>query len=228
MGNEGNGYGPASAPWEKAPVTVLEAFMQGCGATGRLVNLSLSRLCLRVDRVIVVRNAGQIPISRTVFTAGARLALVQDLPNLPALECSSITTHSGRSAIGTSVGSLERNLLAGASPQVAYLRAGFSLRHRCSEGDLVDPAAANPEAAEAWDATVEEGGLDLGALASFTEAEGLVEPSRGDRLIRIKRSGKRILIIMHDDLDRAILAGNLQADGFHPPMEALNFAEALG
>lgn len=225
-------------PREKARVTVLEDFVQGCGATGRLVNLSLSGLCLRVDRVIAVRGEGQIPISPAVFTAGTRLALVriQDLPNLPTIECSGITTHSGRSAIGTTVGihleglgSLEQNLLAGVlARRLPTFARNFPVRHRRSEDDLVDPAAANPEEAEAWDATMEEGGLDPGALVSFPEAEGLVEPSREERLIRIKRSGKRILIIMHDDLDRAILAGTLQADGFRPAMEARNFAEALG
>ncbi len=225
-------------PREKARVTVLEDFVQGCGATGRLVNLSLSGLCLRVDRVIAVRGEGQIPISPAVFTAGTRLALVriQDLPNLPTIECSGITTHSGRSAIGTTVGihleglgSLEQNLLAGVlARRLPTFARNFPVRHRRSEDDLVDPAAANPEEVEAWDATMEEGGLDPGALVSFPEAEGLVEPSREERLIRIKRSGKRILIIMHDDLDRAILAGTLQADGFRPAMEARNFAEALG
>lgn len=225
-------------PREKARVTVLEDFVQGCGATGRLVNLSLSGLCLRVDRVIAVRGEGQIPISPAVFTAGTRLALVriQDLPNLPTIECSGITTHSGRSAIGTTVGihleglgSLEQNLLAGVlARRLPTFARNFPVRHRRSEDDLVDPAAANPEEAEAWDATMEEGGLDPGALASFPEAESLVEPSREERLIRIKRSGKRILIIMHDDLDRAILAGTLQADGFRPAMEVRNFAEALG
>ncbi len=224
-------------PREKARVTVLEDFMQGCGATGRLVNLSLSGLCLRVDRVIAVRGEGQIPISPAVFTAGTRLALVriQDLPNLPTIECSGITTHSGRSAIGTTVGihleglgSLEQNLLAAVlARRLPTFARNFPVRHRRSEDDLVDPAA-NPEEAGAWDATMEEGGLDPGALASFPEAEGLVEPSREERMIRIKRSGKRILIIMHDDLDRAILAGTLQADGFRPAMEARNFAEALG
>lgn len=225
-------------PREKARVTVLEDFMQGCGATGRLVNLSLSGLCLRVDRVIAVRGEGQIPISPAVFTAGTRLALVriQDLPNVPTIECSGITTHSGRTAIGTTVGihleglgSLEQNLLAGVlARRLPTFARNFPVRHRRSEDDLVDPAAANPEEAEAWDAVAEEGGLDPEALASYPEAENLTEPSREERLIRIKRSGKRILIIMHDDLDRAILAGTLQADGFRPAMEARNFAEALG
>jgi len=225
-------------PREKARVTVLEDFMQGCGATGRLVNLSLSGLCLRVDRVIAVRGEGKIPISPAVFTAGTRLALVriQDLPNVPMIECAGITTHSGRTAIGTTVGvhleglgSLEQNLLAGVlARRLPTFARNFPVRRRRGEDDLVDPVVANAEDGDAWDVAAEDEVLDSGSLEAPPEAEGLPEPSREERLIRIKRSGKRILIIMHDDLDRAILAGTLQADGFRPAMEARNFAEALG
>jgi len=224
-------------PREKARVTVLEDFLQGCGATGRLVNLSLSGLCLRVDRVIAVRGEGQIPISPAVFTAGTRLALVriQDLPNVPMIECSGITTHSGRSAIGTTVGirleglgALEQNLLAGVlARRLPSFARHFPVRRRRSDDELVDPGASGSEE-EAWDGEVEVAALDADVPEGPLESETRAEPSREERLIRIKRSGKRILIIMHDDLDRAILAGTLQADGFRPAMEARNFAEALG
>jgi len=225
-------------PRERARVTVLEDFMQGCGATGRLVNLSLSGLCLRVDRVIAVRGEGQIPISPAVFTVGTRLASVriQDLPNLPMIECAGITTHSERSAIGTTVGirleglgSLEQNLLAGVlARRLPTFARHFPVRHRRGEDDLVDPSAADPEPVEAWDAAGEADDTESDPVDAMCETEGQPESTREERLIRIKRSGKRILIIMHDDLDRAILAGTLQADGFRPAMEARNFAEALG
>ncbi len=225
-------------PRERARVTVLEDFVQGCGATGRLVNLSLSGLCLRVDRVIAVRG-GQIPLSPAVFTVGTRLASVriQDLPNVPMIECSGLTAHAERSAIGTTVGihleglgSLEQNLLAEVlARRLPSFARHFPVRHRRGEDDLVDPAAPNSEAPEAWDAAaVETDGAVSDSGDAPGEPEDLHESTREERLLRIKRRGKRILVIMHDDLDRAILAGTLQADGFRPPMEARSFAEALG
>jgi len=225
-------------PREKARVTVLEDFLQGCGATGRLVNLSLTGLCLRVDRVIAVRGGGQLPVTPAIFAAGTRLALVriQDLPNVPMIECTGITAHTERAAIGTTVGihleglgSLEQNLLAGVlARRLPTFARNFPVRRRRNENDLVDPLAAHSEEAEAWDAVSEDGGPEPDPLEAPQDTDPGQGLSREERLLRIKRSGKRILIIMHDDLDRAILAGTLQADGFRPAMEARNFAEALG
>ncbi len=222
-------------PREKARVTVLEDFTQGCGATGRLVNLSLSGLCMRVDRVIAVHGAGQIPVSPAVFSAGTRLALVriQDLPHIPMIECTGVTSHSGRSAIGTTVGihleglgSLEQNLLAGIlARRLPTFARNFPVRRRRNLEDLVDPAA---QEAEAWDTFVEAEAPEPDPADPAGEPEGLSASSRGERLLLIKKRGKHILIILHDDLDRAILAGTLQVDGFHNVMEVRNYAEALG
>jgi len=222
-------------PRERARVTVLEDFMQGCGATGRLVNLSLSGLCLRVDRVIAVHGEGQIPISPAVFTAGTRLALVriQGLPHVPMIECSGFTSHSERSAIGTTVGihleglgSLEQRLLADVlARRLPTFARNFPARRRRNEEELVDPTALGSTELEAWDTPPEEESVE----ADPSEAsEAPAAPSKQERLFQIKKGGKRILIIMHDDLDRAILAGTLQVDGFRQVVEARNYAEALG
>lgn len=224
-------------PRERARVTVLEDFLQGCGATGRLVNLSLTGLCLRVDRVIAVHGQGQIPISPAVFTAGTRLALVriQDLPHAPMIECSGITTHSERSAIGTTVGihleglgGLEQRLLAEVlTRRLPTFARSFPARHRRTEADLIDPTQAQNQELEAWETPPE----DLADPVPAEESESREAPtelSTRERLLRIKKQGKRVLVIMHDDLDRAILAGTLQVDGFRHVMEARNYAEALG
>jgi hypothetical protein len=224
-------------PREKARVTVLEDFMQGCGATGRLVNLSLTGLCLRVDRVIAVHGEGQIPISPAVFTAGTRLAMVriQDLPHVPMIECSGISSHSERSSIGTTVGlqfeglgSLEQRLLADVlARRLPTFARNFPVRRRRSEAELVDPASIATQEAEAWDVPPNEEAMDANLPEAVSIPEDLPEVSKQERLLLIKKRGKRILIIMHDDLDRAIMAGTLHVDGFRQVVEARNYAEAL-
>lgn len=225
-------------PREKARVTVLEDFMQGCGATGRLVNLSLSGLCMRVDRVIAVHGQGQIPISPAVFTPGTRLALIriQDLPHIPMIECIGFTSHSERSAIGTTVGihleglgGLEQRLLADVlARRLPTFARNFPARRRRNEEELVDPTAAAFPEMETWDTPPEEEHAETEATGDPEEPGVAVEFTKQERLLLLKKRGKRILIIMHDDLDRAILAGTLQVDGFSHVMEARNYAEALG
>jgi len=225
-------------PREKARVTVLEDFLQGCGATGRLVNLSFFGLCMRVDRVIAVHGEGQIPISPAVFTVGTRLALVriQDLPHTPMIECSGITTHSERSAIGTTVGiqleglgGLEQRLLADVlARRLPTFARYFPARRRRREDELVDPAVIASQEAEAWDLIQDEETSGANPSESPEGPEPASVINKQERLLLIKKRGKRILIIMHDDLDRAILAGTLHVDGFCKVMEARNYAEALG
>jgi CheY-like chemotaxis protein len=102
----------------------------------------------------------------------------------------------------------------------------FPVRHRRSEDLLIDPTSRAPEDEEDWEegSEVEPETAPSEEGAQAPEAEGV---DKHARLLQIRKSGKRILLVMHDDLDRAILAGTLQVDGFRRVQEARNFAEAL-
>jgi len=124
---------------------------------------------------------------------------------------------------------LEQRLLADVlARRLPTFARNFPARRRRNEEELVDPAAAASPEAEAWDTPSEEEIPD-GEVPEDSEAPGVtVALTKQERLLLMKKRGKRILIIMHDDLDRACLAGILQVDGFSHVMEARNYAEALG
>jgi len=223
-------------PREKARVTILENLDQGCGATGSLLNLSLSGLCMRVDRVMAAHDEHSSTVAPSLFTPGTHLALVriQDLPRVPMIECTGLTCHTERCAVGTTLGMRLEGLNGQEQGYLAEILARrlptfarrFPVRHRRSEDLLIDPTSKVSEDEEDWeeDSETERETASLEEGAPGREGEGV---DKHARLLQIRKSGKRILLVMHDDLDRAILAGILQVDGFRRVQEARNFAEAL-
>jgi len=219
---------------EHASATILESLFEGYGATGRLVNISLGGVCVRIDRAISVQGQRRVPITPELFHSGAKLELIRilDLPNIPRIECHGRAMHSAHSPIGVTVGicfeemeSLDVQLLH----QLVRRRlpnevTGFPIKYPKSRRQLVpDEVEAQGPAEEIWE--------DLPDTPETIEEERapLVEtprPDAHDKLMQIKKRGKRILVIMLDDMDRAILLGTLQADGFSRTGEARSFIDA--
>jgi CheY-like chemotaxis protein len=228
-------------PRERGTCTVLEGLFEGFGATGRLVNLSLEGLCMRIDRAISIRDNRPIHPSTSLFTMGKTVALVriQNLPHTPLIECCAQVTHIEAVPIGITMGLYLKGLGSLESQQIAHLLArrlpsfarGFPVRYRRGREALgVDPEAQqHAESEEEWNEVVEGDvePLETSASGSPEDDLGAVKVDSHDRLLKIKKLGKKILLVLADDLDRAIFAGTLQVDGYRQILEARNVIEAL-
>lgn len=218
-------------PRERAKVTVLEGVFQGCGATGRLVNLSLGGLCMRVDRVVSVADDRKIPLTPQIFAPGTRLEVVriQDLPQVPMIECTGVTTHIEKGPIGVTVGvrledlgGLEQRLLAQfLARRLPTFARHFPLRRRRREDELAELGEHDEEVWEEAEAA------DPEPPQEEAVGDGFPGEDRHARMVRIRKAGRRILLVILDDLDRAILAGTLQVDGYRQIAEARSYTEAL-
>lgn len=221
-------------PRERARVTLLEDLFTGCGATGQLIDLSLEGIKVRLDRVISVREERTVPITPGLFQPGTHLALVrlQDLPQTPQIECAGRTCHIERTPSGTFLG-IQLQGLGGMEQQwisqvlarrIPELTHNFPKRHRRSEEELIELAIRVQREAEEEEAAV----LELGKPEPGTpaEAEAELQDGKPSRRLQLAKRGRRVLLLMHEDLDRAILAGTLQVDGYRLVAEARNYLEA--
>lgn len=233
-------------PREKARVTILGDLFDGYGVAGRIMDLSLHGIKIRVDRTIQVRGARVVPNSANVFAMGESLALVrlQDLPHTSQVECSGRVAHIEQSSLGVTIGvKLDGLSLADQARIEATLirrlptfARSFPNRKRRKDGELKydrrpGDAVESLGPDEVWEDPSEyEGGegllpddsnpLPLSPLS-------VSEEWRRERLRRIKKHGKRIMVISLDDFERAILAGTLHVDGFRRIVEARNFVEGI-
>jgi len=213
------------SPRDAVSVTVLESLFEGHGIHGRLLNLSMGGACVRIDRAMAISGQRRIAVNTDLFPPGAHLDLIRlhDLPHIPLLECTGSARHMERTPAGVVLGlrfesmdSLDTQLLAQSLKQrltPEQLR-GFPLRQPKSRRSALE---AQPPAEEPWE-----------DLPEPTEGAPVAvpRPDSQARLLALKKRGKRILVLVLEDMDRAILAGTLQADGFTRVAEAKNFLAA--
>ena len=233
-------------PREKARVTILGDLFDGFGVAGRIMDLSLHGIKVRVDRTIQVRGARVVPNSANVFATGESLALVrlQDLPHTPQIECSGRVAHIEQSSLGVTIGVKLDGLSSADQARIeatlirrlpTFARAFPNRKRRkdCESkperrpGDAVE--SVSPD--EVWEDPPEceqSGGLlsDGSSQRSQLIVTG-GEEGRRERLRRIKKHGKRVMVISLDDFERAILAVTLHVDGFRRIVEARNFVEGI-
>lgn len=230
---------------EKAAVTVLQGLFEGTGVAGKLVNLSMEGICLLVERAIQVQGDRRIKVDENLFVPGEKLMLVRllDLPQIPTLECSGTACWLRQTPEGMLFGvqlwglgaqetaHLERVM----TRRLPTFSTGFPVRHRRKEGAepqggvstrILDPEdvlerTEDPEHLDESDIP-----LDEEAPAEEAIEEG-AEPRGHDRLLQWRRRSKHLLVVMADDLDRAILAGTLQVDGYANIHEARSLVQAL-
>jgi CheY-like chemotaxis protein len=219
-------------PRENANATVLEGLFEGHGTSGRLINLSIEGFCMRLEKALSIQENRRLAIHPDLFRASQELMVVRllDLPHAPRVECSGRVTHIEDGPEGVTmgvhlegVGTLESQILTRVlSARIPTFTRGFPQKRRRSELDL-ETTSVPTLAQETGEALVPES-LDL--LPDGPEVE---EPHGGpsDRVLRLKKRGRRILLVQIDDLDRAILAGTLLVDGFSQVKEARSFSESL-
>lgn len=160
-------------PRERASVTLLESLGRGVGASGKVRDLSMNGLSMRVEKMISIGDDRRIPPSLGHFQSGQRFLLVRinDLPRAPMLECGGCLAHAVSTPEGIvlglqfeGVGALELRILE----QVLQRRLPstghrFPVRQRKSHAG--GPEEPEPEAAE-WDEP--EGGGRTHRLRSRT------------------------------------------------------------
>lgn len=227
---------------EKARVTMLENLFMGIGGSGRLVNLSIGGLCMKLERAINIKEDHPVPINTATFMAGKELMLVRvsDLPNTPMVECSGVVCHGRDSSEGalfglrfSALGSLETRILETVlSRRLPSFARGFPIKRRRHE--LVDgveqiTGAKIPGDTVDLDEFGEEESLEAVAEGVEEEAETPVDPKERaqERLVQVRKKLKHLLLVISDDMDRAILAGTLQVDGFENVHEARTLVQAL-
>jgi CheY-like chemotaxis protein len=234
-------------PREKAVVTVLEGLFEGTGATGRLVDLSMEGLCMQIERAMSIQLSRPVSIQSRLFQPGLILPIVriQQIVSTPTLECSGRVAHIEDTTLGVTLGIH----FEGLNPrEVAILNQvmgrrlptfsrSFPVRRRRQEildeamGDAPAQAAAAAQAPAQAAAAAQAAAREAAPVPVPTpdpEPDAALSVPAQDRALMVAKRTKRILLIMFDDLDRSVMAGTLQVDGYHKVMEARNYMEALG
>jgi len=232
---------------EKASVAVFESLFEGMAASGRLVNLSMEGLCLRLERAIQVQGGRRLAPHPDLFTVGNELQVVRilNLPHLPTIECSGEIHHCAPVAGGaihlglrlTGLGSVDfQNLERFMMRRLPSFGHSFPSRRRHGAGqEPEDEESEALEEAKEEDLELElpddpEGFEELlGGLLEAPEMnllEATDEPLP-DRLLRFRRRTKRLLVIMPDDLDRSTFVCTLHIGGYSCSTEARNLIQAL-
>jgi len=230
---------------ENASVAIFESFFEGVAAAGQLVNISMEGLCMRMDRAIQVQGGKRLALHRDLFPAGKELQIVRilNLPHLPTIECSGEVRYTSSSLDGPilmglrleGIGSLDyRNLHKFMTRRLPTFGRAFPSRRRRGAVEE-EPEEETFEGQEPEGEAVNlEGALDA-AFGDAVDAPGdpvfdaLEVPSTNpeDRLIRLKRRGKRFLVIIPDDLDRSIFVCTLHVGGYTCFFEARNLVHGL-
>jgi CheY-like chemotaxis protein len=234
---------------EKASVAVFESIAEGVAASGRLLNLSMEGLCLRLDRAMQVLGGKRIAPHPGLFTEGRQLQIVRllNLPQLPPLECTGVVRFCSAPRPGGPVLlGLQLEGLNGLDTEHLnlFLRRrlpthaqGFPARRR--RGDLEED---NPEGDGEEDLLAEDGPEDEVPEASVPEeveepGEAPIAgvgpedsddlPAGNDQMLRLRRRGKRLLVIMPDELERSMFVCTLHVCGFTGFLEARNLVQGL-
>ena len=227
---------------EKATVTVLEGLQDERGATGSLVDLSMTGLCMRVERAVAIRYNHPLTVRGDLFPRGTIFPIIriEQLPYSPMVECSGRVAHIredtdlGEVLMGITfdpVGENETQVLNQVmGRRLPNFNQGFPIRERLAQDPdlLVGPAGAGelPEASTS-DAPAAGDQEPAAAPAAASVHTPESDEERLARVLRNRKRLKRILLIMFDDLDRAILGSTLKVDGYDKIHEARNFLEAV-
>ncbi len=224
---------------ERASVTLIESLGSGLGATGKLRTLGMGGLSLRVDRMISIADDRRLNPSIAPFAKGQQFLLlrINDLPHAPMVECGASLAYALATPEGPvlglqfeGLGTLETRILEQVM-QRRMPRTGqvFPLKVRRSHLDLEASGPAG-DADEPWEGEAAAEEVPEPAGEDGPEDEGGEWLDRGspqEKVKRLKRAGRCILLVLVEDLDRAILAGTLIVDGFRRIKEARNFLTAV-
>lgn len=231
---------------EKASAAIFENLFDGTAASGRLLNISMEGMCLRLERAIQVNGGKRLALHKDLFPAGKEMQLIRilNLPHLPTIECSGEIRHASSTPDGPiflgirleGIGSLDySNLHKFMARRLPTFGRAFPSRRRRGAPEE-DPELDETEAAldQEDQETSEEmvvdpafgDEVDAPGDPVFDDVEGPTTTAE-DRLIRLRRRGKRFLVIMPDDLDRSIFVCTLHVGGYTCFFEARNLVHGL-
>ncbi len=199
-------------PREKATVTALEGLLGPRGATGALLDLSMEGLRMRVDRAVTVKGRAQLAVTPSTFPKGTRFPIlrIDQLPHAPVLVCAGVVAHVTHTGDHVQMG-IRFEELGEMEAQIIHQVMG---RRLPTFNASFPHRKRHPHAAGAETATV--------TVTHHGHRGESAEPGP------TRKSGKRILLAVHDDLDRAILASSLRIDGYRKIHEARTLADAQG
>ncbi|WLT30356.1 response regulator [Geothrix sp. PMB-07] len=229
---------------EKASAAVFESFFEGVAASGRLLNISMEGLCLRMEKAIQVQGSKRLALHPELFPPGKELQIVRimNLPHLPTIECSGEVRYCASTAGGPvlmgirleGIGSLDHgNLHKFMLRRLPTFGRAFPSRQR--RGSEEEAPEEEPDASDQETETSTEPAVIDPAFGDEVDAPGdpvfdaLESPSAPseDRLLRLRRRGKRFLVIMPDDLDRSIFVCTLHVGGYTCFFESRNLVHGL-
>lgn len=215
---------------EKASATVLEGIFDGVGVSGSLVNLSMEGLCMKIERAISIREDRKLPVNADLFPVGRSLPLVriQNLPQTPTIECGATVAHISTTPGGVlmgmkldCVGEAEQIILEQImTRRLPRFGRGFPVKRRWAEFHIDPLEDATPD-------PIEEEDELLPQEPEEAEDSTPILQDHHQRLLAIRKRGKRILVVAKDDMDRAMMSGTLFVDGYTSVLEAGNLIEAF-
>jgi CheY-like chemotaxis protein len=222
---------------EKIQLVALQGLFDGLAFSGNLVDLSMGGCGFLIHRVIRVKDERRLPIRVDLLMPGTALTLVRlpDLPRLPLLECGGRISHFRQGNAGVSMGiafeglgALETEILSRfMQERVPGFRSDFPWKRRyrdLSEEELLVPQPPDEPSDEPLPAPADEA---VEAL-SDEEIQDLRQTIHGEnRLGMLKKRGKKVLVVMGDELDRTLLVAVLQQDGYRCLFEARSLIQAL-
>jgi CheY-like chemotaxis protein len=222
---------------EQIQIVALQGLFDGLAFSGHLVDLSMGGCGFLVQRVIRVKDERRMPVRADLLAPGTPLMLVRlpDLPRLPLLECGGRISHFRQNTNGVSMGlafeglgALETSILTRfMQERVPGFRSDFPWKRRyrdLSEEELLLPQPPDEPVEEPLPAPADETAEAL----SDEEIQDLRETIHGEnRLGMLKKRGKKVLIVMADELDRTLLVAVLQQDGYRCLFEARSLIQAL-
>ena len=238
-------------PRDDFNIIVLQSLFEGLGLSGKLLDISFGGCCFIINRVIQIKDERRMAISDGLLPVGTPLALVRmpNLPQLPMVECGGFLCSIRQASEGVimglrfeGMGSFETAILGKfLNERVPGLTVGFPHKRRIRElteserlvpqpvaapavpeepaAEAEAPAPAQPEGEEATG--VEDGraeGPDSGLRDAITDK---------DRLNKLRKRGKKILLLMGDELDRIMVMAMLHQDGYRCLFEARSLVQAL-
>jgi CheY-like chemotaxis protein len=224
---------------EKATAAIFESLMDGVAASGRLLNVSMEGLCMRLERAMQTQGDKRMAPHVDLFHEGQKLQIVRllNLPHLPNLECSGeirfsrVNQEGGPILLGIhleGIGSNENSLLHQfMARRLPTFGRTFPIRRRRGATDEVPIGGEDlEETRDEIDVILEEPSTDFLEDTTSSTLE-VLNSSPEDRLIRLRRRGKHFLIIMPDDLDRSIFIKTLQTSQYSCFFEAKNLVQGL-
>jgi CheY-like chemotaxis protein len=232
-------------PRDHFTITVLQDLFEGVGFNGTLVDLSMGGCNCLIQRAIRIQDERRLPITTELLDPGATLALVRlgNLPNIPSVECGAHLCFLNQRPEGVTaglrfegLGTHETGILAQfLQERIPGLEIGFPNRRRLRDlladdlrpagsPDLQDPPVQDEVGGIGTPAQGEE---ECQVQGASSDSELLEDFMDKDPLFRVRKRGKKVLLVMTDDLELTTFMATLHQDGYRCLFEAKSLVRAL-